>query len=306
MTKGLDLRHLRYFAAVAEELHFGRAAKRLGIAQPPLSQQIQKLEGLLGTSLFERGRRQIALTDAGRVLLEETRKVLAATERAVEETRRAAAGEVGMVTVAFAASVMFHTLPGVIRAFRERFPGVRLELRELPTAFQLAGLRSGELDVGFLRESAPEDGLRTETVMRERLMVAVARTHALGEERGAEAGEPIELSTLAEEDFVLFPREIAPGLHGQVMSLCRQAGFAPRVVQESRELYTTVSLVEAGMGVTILPASIRKMGWTGVVYRHLPGASADTRIDMAWRVDNQRPAVRSFLALAREQVLQGG
>jgi len=304
MTKGLDLRHLRYFAAVAEELHFGRAAKRLGIAQPPLSQQIQKLEGLLGTSLFERGRRQIALTDAGRVLLEETHKVLAAAERAVEETRRAAAGEVGMVTVAFAASVMFHTLPGVIRAFRERFPGVRLELRELPTAFQLAGLRSGELDVGFLRESAPEDGLRTETVMRERLMVAVARTHPLGE-RGDDASEPLELSALAEEDFVLFPPEIAPGLHGQVMSLCRQAGFAPRVVQESRELYTTVSLVEAGMGITIVPASIRKMGWTGVVYRHLPGASADTRIDMAWRSDNQRPAVRSFLDLARERVAQG-
>jgi len=304
MTKGLDLRHLRYFAAVAEELHFGRAAKRLGIAQPPLSQQIQKLEGLLGTSLFERGRRQVALTDAGRVLLEETYKVLAATERAVEETRRAAAGEVGMVTVAFAASVMFHTLPGVIRAFRERFPGVRLELRELPTAFQLAGLRSGELDVGFLRESAPEDGLRTETVMRERLMVAVARTHPLGE-CGDDASDPLELSALAEEDFVLFPREIAPGLHGQVMSLCRQAGFAPRVVQESRELYTTVSLVEAGMGITIVPASIRKMGWTGVVYRHLPGASADTRIDMAWRSDNQRPAVRSFLDLARERVAQG-
>jgi DNA-binding transcriptional LysR family regulator len=288
----IELRHLRYFAAVAEELHFGRAAARLGIAQPPLSQQIQRLEAMLGTPLFDRSRRQVQLTDAGRALKEECGRVLAAMERALEGTRRAARGEVGTVTVAFAASVMFETLPQLIRAFREQFPAVRLELRELPTAFQLAGLRSGDLDVGFAREPQPEDGLRMETVMTEPLLAAMARAHPLAQDPG-----PLPLSALADEPFVLFPREIAPGLHHQVVTLCRQAGFTPQVAQESRELYTTVSLVEAEVGVTIVPASIQKLGWSGVAYRRLAEPDSHTRIDMTWRADNERPAVQRFLEL---------
>jgi LysR family transcriptional regulator, benzoate and cis,cis-muconate-responsive activator of ben and cat genes len=288
----LELRHLRYFVAVAEELHFGRAATRLGIAQPPLSQQIQHLERALGTQVFERTRRKVQLTDAGHVLLGDARRILSDVDRAFDGVRRAGRGEVGTLTVAFAASVMFLDLPRIIREFRSRYPGVTLELREMPTGPQIAALERGEIDIGFLREPPPHPRLTIETVMREPLHIAIAHSHPLA------ARKRIPLSRLAEEDFVLFPEDVAPGLYAQVMALCLDAGFAPRVVQVSRELYTTVSLVEAGVGVTIVPASIEKMGWTGV--RYVPIPRAETRIAMATlaAAEGAKPVVKSFIALS--------
>lgn len=294
-TAAVDLKHLRYFVAVAEELHFGRAAARLGIAQPPLSQQIQRLEAELGVLLFQRTNRSVALTDAGRVLLEESRRLLGDVNGAVEATRRAGRGESGSLTVAFAASVMFLTLPAIIHRFRARYPDVRLDLREMPTAPQLLGLKNGDLDIGFVREPAPDDALRSETVLREPLLLAVAKGHPLG------GRARVALADFARDDFVLFPRDVAPGLHAQVFALCREAGFTPRVVQVSRELYTTVSLVEAGVGVTIIPASIRKLGWKGVRYLPIRSDMAETRIDMAWHVGNTRPVLRAFLDLVRDR-----
>src|SRR5947207_8411356 len=159
MIERIELRHLRYFVALAEELHFGRAAKRLGIAQPPLSIQLRRLESELGVALVERTSRRVQLTDAGRVLLEESRRILAGVGGVADAVQRAARGETGSLTVAFAASVMFLSLPKIIRRFREQFPGVRLELRELPTGSQLVALKLGELDVGFLREPPPDPDL---------------------------------------------------------------------------------------------------------------------------------------------------
>jgi len=305
----VEVRHLRYFQAVAEELHFGRAAARLGIAQPPLSQQIRRLEELLGATLFDRTTRRVLLTDAGAVLLEGTERVVQTLDGVLDATRRAAGGETGRLAVAFASSVMFQTLPSLLRAFRDRFPDVVLELRELPTGLQLAALQAGEIDVGFVREPPETAGVAMETVMREPLVVAVSREHPLaggGGEGGAACPDDVfleDVRALAEEPFVLFPQELAPGLHAQVMAVCRASGFEPRVVQESRELYTTVSLVEAGLGVTLVPASIRKMGWEGV--RYLPVGGVETRIDMAWREDTERPVrpvVASFLELVREEL----
>ncbi len=288
-----ELRHLRYFVAVAEELHFGRAAVRLGMAQPPLSQQVQALERSLGVRLLDRSRRHVALTPAGTQLLGDARRILADATSAAQAARRAAKGETGTLSVAFAASVMFLALPRIIRRFREQFSGVHLELRELATGPQLTALRSGELDVGFLRHPPVDPALVTETVMIEPLVVAVSRRHPLAARRR------IALRDLASHDFVLFPSDLAPGLHAQVLSLCSNAGFAPAVRQVSRELYTTVSLVEAGMGVTIIPASVRKMGWRGVKYFPIPGPAATTHIDAAWRADNGSPVVRAFLELVR-------
>jgi DNA-binding transcriptional LysR family regulator len=293
MSAEIELRHLRSFLAVAEELHFGRAATRLGIAQPPLSQQIQRLEASLGTRLFDRTNRRVELTDAGRVLLDHAARVLQGSAAAVEAVRRSARGESGPLRVAFAASVMFLTLPEIIRAFRHRYPEVHLDLREMPTGLQLEALRAGELDIGFLRQPGVDPELRLVTVMREPLRVALPHRHSL-------AGQTrIRLESLSEEPFVLFPQELAPGLHAQVMALCRRAGFVPRVVQETRELYTTVSLVEAGMGVTIVPASVAKMGWTSVRYLPIVSLLARTRIAAAWRTDRDRPVIRSFLQVAR-------
>lgn len=301
MEPSVELRQLRYFVAVAEELHFGRAAARLRMAQPPLSQQIARLERKLGTRLFERTSRRVELTEAGRVLLVDARRILAATREAVLATQRAGRGEAGAISVGFTTSAMLLGLPRIIREFRERFPGIHLDLREMSTAQQLAALRGGELDLGLVRQPPADELLRTEPAMSEPLVVAVAADHRLAAE------ETVAPADLAEEEFVLFPAEVAPGLHAQVLAICLEAGFAPRVVQESREIYTTVNLVGAGLGVTITPASIQKMGWRGVVFRPLPFPTV-TRIELAWHADNHRPVVQSFLrvvrAVTREQ--EGG
>lgn len=295
MTERLELRHLRYFVAVAEELHFGRAARRLGITQPPLSLQIQRLETELGVRLFERTNRRVELTPAGKALLAEGRHVLADFDNATKAAQRAARGETGSLTVAFAASVMFLSLPRIIRRLRAQFPSVRLELRELPTGLQIVALRNGELDIGFLREPPPDAELTTETVMREELLLALSKRHALASRKR------LRLIDVANEDFVLFPRDLAPGLHAHVLAVCAEAGVHPRIVQTSRELYTTVSLVEAGLGVTIIPASVRQMGWRGVRYYPIRSPSAVTRIDAAWRSDNASPILPAFVEIARSE-----
>ena len=293
MADQLELRHLRYFIAVAEELHFGRAARRLGITQPPLSLQIQRLEAGLGVMLFERTNRRVQLTAAGRVLLDEARQVIVRFNNAITAAQRAANGETGSLTVAFAASVMFLALPRIIRRFRERFPDVRLEIRELPTGPQIDALHAGELDIGFLREPPEDEELLTETVMKEQLLLALSKRHELASRKR------LGLADVADEDFVLFPRDLAPGLYAHVLAVCAEAGVHPRIVQTSRELYTTVSLVEAGLGVTIVPASVRKMGWHGVRYYPIRSPAAATRIAAAWRADNPSPIIPAFLEIAR-------
>jgi DNA-binding transcriptional LysR family regulator len=292
----IELRHLRYFAILAQELHFGRAAARLGIAQPPLSQQISRLEKALGTRLLERTSRRVQLTDAGNAFLVEVERVLAGVETAVEAARRTGRGESGELRVAFAATVMFLALPQIIREFRTRYPKVHLDLREMPTGPQLDALRQGDIEIGFVREPRPDPALEMVTVMREPLRIAVNRSHPLA------ARPTLAVKDLAQEPFVLFPAELAPGLHAQVMALCRAAGFTPRIVEESRELYTSVSLVEAGVGVSILPASVEKLGWRGVRYRAIPSAGAETRIAAAWRKDRVRPVIEAFMSVVREVV----
>lgn len=299
MTQQVELRQLRYFVAVAEELHFGRAAARLGIAQPPLSQQIQRLERLLDARLLDRTSRRVQLTPAGQALLVGARRVLAGAEEALEATRRAGRGESGNLRVAFAATVMFLALPRIIRAFRDRYPEVHMDLREMPTGPQLAALHAGDIDIGFVREPDPDPALEIVTVMREPLRIAVHRAHPLA------ARPTLAVRDLAHEPFVLFPADLAPGLHAQVIGLCRAAGFTPNVVEESRELYTSVSLVEAGLGVSILPASVEKLGWTGVRYRPIPSARAETRIAAAWRRDRHGPVVDAFMGVVRREVGEG-
>lgn len=294
MNPGIELRHLRAFVTLAEELHFGRAAARLGIAQPPLSQQIQRLEALIDVRLVERTSRRVQLTDAGQAFRVEAERVLLGMDTAITVARRAGRGEAGELKVAFAATVMFLDLPRIIREFRDRFPNVHLDLREMPTGPQLSALHAGEIDIGFVREPRGDASLTIETVMREPLRIAVNRTHPLA------ARATLAVKHLADEPFVLFPAELAPGLHAQVMGLCRSAGFEPRIVEESRELYPTVSLVEAGVGVSIVPASVEKLGWRGVRYRPIPSSAAETRIAAAWRIDRDRPVIQSFMRVIRE------
>ena len=287
----LELRHLRAFVAVADELHFGRAAGRLATSQPALSLQIRQLELAVAATLFDRHSRRVALTDAGRVLREAAGRILRDLDAVVAATRQAGAGATGELRVGFGPTLMLSTLAQVVRAYRTRHPGVHVGLRELPTAEQIAALLRGDLDIGFVRGAEADPRLHVESFAREPLVIALNRDHALA------AATRVPVSALAQEPWVLFPRAIAPLLHEQVMQLCRTAGFSPRVVQESREVYTTVGLVGAGVGVTIVPATVRRMSWKGVVYK--PIARVSVQLSMVRASGAVRPVVEQFLAIAR-------
>lgn len=290
----VELRHLRSFCAVAEELHFGRAASRLGLSQPPLSLQVRQLEEAVGARLFDRHSRRVLMTDAGRALHESARRILRDVAGALVAARQAGSGEVGELRIGFAPTLMLSSLAHVVRRYRLRHPQVRLDLRELPSARQMTALLDGELDVGLLREPETDPRLTVEHILREPLVLALPRGHA-------KAGQArVSLSALATDPWVLFPRSIAPLLYDQVMQLCRAAGFTPRVAQESHETYTTVGLVGAGLGVTIVPAGVSRMGWPGVVYKPIPRAA--TRLGMVWAAGPTRPLVELFLAAVRRDL----
>lgn len=293
LVQDIELRHLRSYVVLADELHFGRAAKRLGIAQPPLSQQIARLERLLGYPLFTR-RPGVALTPAGVALLAPARRALEQVAHGVDATRRAGRGESGILTIGFAASTMATRVPEVLRAFRRRRPGVELVLRELSTAAQLEALRSGFIDVGFLREPVADPAIVAERVVREPFSAVLPPDHRLAGHR------TIDLAALSGEGFVLFPRAVAPTLYDQVRAVCRSAGFEPRQVQEAEEWLTIVGLVDAGLGVSIVPASFERLRWGRVSYHRLAGIRRLTTISMCHRAGEQDALVPAFAAVARE------
>ncbi|HEY0463672.1 MAG TPA: LysR substrate-binding domain-containing protein, partial [Polyangiaceae bacterium] len=256
----MEIRHLRYFVAVAEELHFGRAAQRLHIQQPPLSRQIQDLESELGFPLFERSRRRVELTPAGTALLGRARQVFDALDVAIHDARSASEGESGRLVVGYPSSLAYSGLTELLRAFHTRFPSVEISLRELPPADQIDGLKAGSLDVGFVRTSLEDPTLTAELVRRESLMVVLPDDHPLTKLRS------IPLQALAREPFVMFPRARGPAFFDQLMALCSRAGFSPRVVQEAAQL-DVVSMVAAGFGVSIMPSSMRNFRRPGLVFR---------------------------------------
>lgn len=288
----VELRHLRYFCAVADEQHFGRAAARLALSQPALSVQIKQLEETVGTRLFDRHSRHVTLTDAGRVFDESARRILREVESAVAATRRASTGETGTLRLGFGPSLMQATLAQVMRAYGLRYPDVRVDLRELPAAEQGAALLRGELDVAFMRGAQQDPRLDVQPFAREPLLIAVNREHPRA------TAKRLPLAALAHDPWVLFPRVIAPQLYDQVLRLCREAGFVPHVVQESREVYTTVGLVGAGIGVTIVPQNIARMSWPDIVYRPIPRASV--QLSIVRPSGPVRPVVRTFLDVVRE------
>lgn len=294
----VELRHLRYFVAVAEERHFGRAARRLGIAQPPLSRQIQTLEGALGVPLFDRSRRKVELTAAGGTLLEHARYIFEAVERATREAQRAARGERGRIAIGYASAFAFSGLPELLRAFRADYPAVEVGLSELTQQAQIAALRDGQLDVGFVRAPFEEPGLASSLVRREPLVVAVPTDHA------AASRKRLSLEVLKDEPFVCFPRSHGPAYFDFLMRLCNDAGFTPRIVQEGQQL-DILSLVSAGFGVAIVSESMSRGRRAGVVYRPIVG-SPRTELRVAWKKDNPSPIVRALVGIARRIHTRGG
>jgi DNA-binding transcriptional LysR family regulator len=287
----MELRHLRYFAAVAEEQHFGRAAERLGIAQPPLSKQLQDLERELGCSLLDRSRRPVQLTPAGLTLLEHTRAVLASVERAVRETRRASSGYSGKLAIGYLSSLAYSGLTQLLRAFHERSPEVAIEVRELPPAAQIEALKGGDLDVGFVRAPLNEPELASENLRTERLVLALPADHRLA------IRERIALGAVAREPFVFFPRERGPAFFDLLLGFCRDSGFTPNIVQEAPQI-DVLALVAAGFGLSILPESVREQRRADIVLRPLIG-SPTTELRLVWRRADASPAVARFIETAR-------
>nr|WP_315412127.1 LysR substrate-binding domain-containing protein [uncultured Pseudomonas sp.] len=290
----MELRHLRYFIAVAEELHFGRAAQVLGISQPPLSQQIQALEQEVGARLFERTNRRVELSEAGRLFLQEARLVLAQVDKAADVARRAQLGELGELKIGFTSSAPFNSsIPQAIFAFRQAFPAVHLNLQEMSSTEVAESLVDESIQVGLMRPLPLPESLSVVELMREPLVAVLNAGHPLvqGSERG------LHLAQLAQEPFVFFPRTYGSGLYAQLLNLARDAGFSPHFAQEAGEAMTIIGLVAAGLGVSVLPASYQRIRIDGVVYRTLLDQEAVTAVWLVQRKGVQTPMAKAFVEL---------
>jgi DNA-binding transcriptional LysR family regulator len=290
-----ELWQLRYFVAVAERLHFGRAAEALHISQPPLSRAIRALEARLGVTLFARSRRRVELTAEGMRFLDEARRIIGQLERSVLGLRGMASGEQGRLRLGFVSLADYGVLPGLLRRFKTARPGVALALREMLSPEQASALGAGELDFGLLLPPvAGEAGLEHFVVQRERFLAALPARHRLAAGRAG-----LSVAELGGEPFVMVPRDIAPGLYDIVRGLAARAGIPFNVAQEAIQMQTVVSLVSSGLGVAIVPASVANLGRRGVVYREL--ADRHPRLDLwlAWPRGALSGPARDFAAEAR-------
>jgi DNA-binding transcriptional LysR family regulator len=291
----MELRHLRYFVAVAEELHFTRAAERLGIKQPPLSLQIRQLEREMGTSLFRRETRGVKLTESGTRLLDEARRILDQVQRTKARVQSRARGETGHIRLGFAGATYVHRLvPGLIRAYRERYPGVVLRPEQSNTARLVAALQGGEIDVAFVRPPIIDGkGLALDPLIDEPMMIVLPKWHHHAGNRA------MPLAALAEETLILFPRTIGPGLHDAIIAGCQRAGFSPKLGQEASQTVSIIHMVAAGFGAAIVPQSLKQIRAEGVVYLGIEGDAPRALISLAYRRDDLSTIVRNFVALAR-------
>lgn len=290
----MELRHLRYFVAVAEELHFGRAAKRLHLVQPALSKQVFNLEEELGVQLLHRTKRRVRLTEAGRVFLEESRQVLASAERAQDAARRAARGQTGRLAVGFIGPATYSVVPEILKLFRERFPDVELALHEWTTAEQIKRLHEEYIQVGFVRPPFGDMGLDLKTVRRDPVVIILPEGHPLA------SREAVPLKALEDEPLIMVPRQREPGVFDRFIALCNQAGFSPRVVQEAHQVHTIVGLVAARVGVSFAGDPITNLRRPGVVYRPLCDPSLQLDLALARRREDPPPVLQAFLSVVEE------
>lgn len=293
MDEEIELRHLRYFLAVAETLHFSQAAQSLGIAQPPLSQQIKRLEQLLGHRLFDRTTRGVKLTLAGQLLAERARTTLEKVQDDLAQVRRLGRGEEGTLTVGFSGSVMFTDLPAAIEVYRRRYPKVELRLRELATSAQIAALLIGTLDLAFLRDADPTEGIEIGTLFEERYVAVLPEKHALAGRRS------LRVRDLQKEPFILFARRMGPLAFDRTIRCCERNGFRPNIVLDTTQWPTTVRLVAAGLGVSLAPACVANVAIPGAVYREVH-AACRTTIDLGVRMGTATKPAGNFIEVARK------
>ena len=291
MDRNIELRHLRYFVAVAEELHFGRAAQRLHLAQPPLSQQVRKLEQMIGYELFARTSRSVSLTVAGEALLEGARRTLRNLQRDIDETRSAGRGEVGSLHVGFVGSGMLTSLPAIFRAYRETYPRVRLSLHESFTARVIEGLGNGTLDAGILRDGDPTEGLDVKTIFSEPFLAVLPVNHSRAKQKS------ISPAALRHEPFVYYPRSAGTRAYEKPLTIFEEHGFRPTIVQEATHWLTIMRLVGAGLGVTVAPECVRRIASPEVVCLTLRGTDVVSNIELARLTGDSRPIVDQFAKL---------
>lgn len=293
----MDLKHLRYFVAVAEELHFTRAAERLGIQQPPLSLQIRKLEAELETPLFHRLTRGVELTEAGELLVDEARRLLDQAARIKAAVLSRARGDSGHLRVGFSGGTALQ--PRVARLFhdyRECYPDVVLSPEQSNTPDLIARLQDGTVDMAFVRPPFTEgDGIALQPFVDEPMLIVLPSRHPLA------GNSSVALTALAEETLILFPRSVGPGFHDSIIASCQRAGFTPALGQEAPQLESIVSLVAAGFGVSIVPQSIEQIRADRVAYVPIRGEAPRAPIGLAFRKDERSATVRNFVALVRHQ-----
>ena len=294
----MDFRRLRYFLAVAEEQHFTRAAQRLGIRQPPLSAQIRGLEDEIGTPLFQRGSRNVTLTDAGKVLLKEAREILERIDKAEILVQRYVRGEIGSMIVGFGAATYLAALvPAIIRAYRERYPDVRVHAHQSNTFDLVNAIREGTVDAAFIRPPiARAEDLRLEPVVDEEMVAVLPHGHSLAN------ATAVDLPALSEETFTMPPRSLGPGYYDSIIAAFHRAGFAPHIGQEASTLAAIPSLVAAGFGVSVLPRSLDQLCVDHVVYRPLDGNGPRASIALACPRTTCAAAVRNLIGVARKCV----
>ncbi len=292
----MELRHLRYFVAIGEELNFTRAAERLHIAQPPLSQQIRQLEDELGVTLLQRSSRPVRLTEAGELFLVRARALLQSLEAAVADVRRIGRGQAGKLAVGFVGSAMFAGLPDVIGAYRDACPDVELVLDELLAADIAEALRRRQIDVGFARPPLPsEAGFAQRLILEEPYVAALPRAHPLA------GRSEIALAELSDDAFVLYPAQPEPSVTALIVAACQAAGFTPRLAQEVLHLQTAIGLVAAGIGVSLVPqAAARAQTGRGVVYLPIVSPPVMAPLAIVWRDEDVSPALQRFFEIVAD------
>lgn len=285
----MDLRQIRYFLALATELNYTRAASQLNISQPPLTRHIQQLEHSIGVMLFERSTRGVALTQAGKIFLEEARKIVALADQAVNKTKLAHQGQIGRLDIGIFGSSTISVIPTLLIELRKTHPDIVISLQNTTKTQQIEGVREKHLDIGFNRIYPSVPDLAVETVMLENLYVALHKDHPFAN------NQTIEVKDLVDQPFILFPNNVRPSFADNVITLCTNAGFTPNVVHDVEDIFTAVALISAGLGIAIVPESAISLRLSNVSYHLLDSEDATVDLSCVYRADNHSPALLAFL-----------
>lgn len=294
----MELRHLRYFRTVAEELHFGKAAARLNMAQPPLSLQIRQLEEEIGVPLFRRTKRNVELTEEGEVFLEKVYQIFNSLDEAIEKVRMVNRGEIGEILIGFIASAAYDILPSIIKYYKKQYPAMHVVLKQLTSEEQIKALQEGNLHIGIVSEPIESEEIAHEIIRCEPMVIAIQKEHPLASQSSA-----IDLIAFANDPFLLTGRKSNPRYYDGVINCCYQAGFSPKIVQETEEMSSVLSLVSAGIGVALVPASMQLLLANKIVYRDIRNINYRTTTALAWESGNKSPIIHAFIDLVKKTVI---